>query len=66
MDHQKTDRDKIRERFLGLSARAPTSKAASIRLFCIECCGGSRNDAASCATRECFLWPHAFGRAKQK
>ncbi len=59
------ERDKLRARFPSAVARAPKSKAASVKLFCIECMGGSSIDAGKCTTKQCFLWPHAFKRQRQ-
>lgn len=50
--------DEIRERLPKAFARYPKSKATAIKLFCIECMGGSARDAIACTTSRCFLWPH--------
>lgn len=49
-----------------LRERSRESRSSAVRLFCIDCMGGSRGDARSCDSRECALWPHAFGRGKAK
>lgn len=54
--------DELRKRYTGLDP--DKSRAAAVKLFCVECMGGSAHEAARCTTRECFLWPHAFGRAQ--
>jgi len=51
-------RDEVREKYPALAKRAQVGPKAAIRLFCIECMGGSKADAKACETRGCFLWPH--------
>ena len=52
-------RDEIRTKFPNAAAAAATaSRRQAIRLFCIECMGGSSKDARECETRDCFLWPY--------
>jgi hypothetical protein len=51
-------REGLRGRFPGLGERSKTQRLAAIRMFCIECMGGSNQDARACAARACFLWPH--------
>lgn len=51
-------RDEVRSKYPALAERARTGPKAAIRLFCIECMGGSRSEARTCQTRDCFLWPH--------
>jgi len=41
------------------------SRAAAIRLFCIECQGGSLPGVKACAAFQCFLWPYRMGRGSQ-
>jgi hypothetical protein len=41
-----------------LRARAKTSKAAAIKLFCLECVGGVRADVRDCTSSACALYPH--------
>ena len=53
-----TFRDEIRAKYPVLASRAERGPKAAIRLFCIECMGGSKADAKACATTGCFLWPH--------
>lgn len=48
-----------------LRVRAQKSRLGAIKLFCIDCMGGSRHDAKSCVSRDCALWPHAFKRGKK-
>jgi hypothetical protein len=33
----------------------------SIRAFCVECCGGSTDEARKCTAVGCFLWPLRMG-----
>lgn len=64
-DFQDGFRDDLRAKHPRRAKRAAaSSKAAAIELQCLECIGGSAKDAINCETQGCFLWPHAFGRAK--
>lgn len=58
---QQTLRDELDEKLLGMAKAAQTEPRKAIRLFCLECMGGSRRDAETCETKECRLWP--FGMA---
>ena len=29
----------------------------AVRLFCVECCGGSPSEAGKCVATDCQLWP---------
>lgn len=60
------NRDDIASKFQGLAARARRGPTSAIRLFCIECMGGSYNDAKRCETRACFLWPFGLAARHQK
>ncbi|MDP6876851.1 MAG: hypothetical protein QF521_25330, partial [Alphaproteobacteria bacterium] len=40
-------------------ARLPLSKA--VRRFCIECSGGSMDEARKCVAVDCVLWPFRMG-----
>jgi len=48
-----------------LAELALKRKSTAIRLFCVECVGGSIPDAKHCQTRECRLWPHAYAKWRQ-
>lgn len=61
---QEDMRAELRARFPGL-AKA-TSPRSQVRLFCIECMGGSAKDARECETRDCFLWPLLPWRTRRK
>lgn len=50
--------DELRAKHPIAAERAKTSRATAVKLFCIECCGGSRKDAVDCAVTRCFLWPY--------
>jgi hypothetical protein len=45
-------------KYPAMVAKAKSSRLVAVRLFCVECMGGSRNDAKGCETTGCFLWPH--------
>ena len=34
------------------------NKTEAIRAFCIDCCGGSRNEVYLCPSRDCALYPY--------
>lgn len=38
------------------------SPAKAIRLFCLECCGGSSNEVKFCTAPNCVLYPFRFGK----
>jgi hypothetical protein len=52
-----TCREEIAKRLPKAIERAKTSRLTAIRLFCIECMGGSSREAKACTQRDCFLWP---------
>ena len=38
------------------------TRLESIRLFCLDCCAGSRSTVRECSFKdECSLWPHRMG-----
>jgi hypothetical protein len=51
--------NELRTAYPGLGRRADyaNSKAAAIRLFCLDCQGGSRSAVTDCSARHCPLWP---------
>ncbi len=52
----------VRRRFPGLARRADEGqRLPAVRLFCIECSGGSLGEARKCPARECPLWNAAGG-----
>jgi hypothetical protein len=34
----------------------------AMRVYCIDCCGGSRNEVKLCPSKDCSLWPYRFGK----
>lgn len=50
--------EEVRRKYPTMVARARENRIAGIRMFCIECMGGSRSDAVNCTKDDCFLWPH--------
>ena len=38
------------------------NKTRAIRLFCLDCCGGSSKDVLLCTAPECPLWNFRTGR----
>ena len=55
-----TLRDDLREKYIGLSRKADheASRSSAVRLFCLECMGGSLAEVKDCQTQACFLWPY--------
>lgn len=51
-------RAEVAKKYPAMLAKAKTSRLVSLRLFCVECMGGSRNDAKNCQTTDCFLHAH--------
>ncbi len=51
-------REEVAAKYPALVEKAKTSRLVAVRLFCVECMGGSRNEAKACATKACALWPH--------
>lgn len=51
-------REELALRFPKLCARASTSRAAAVKLFCVECMGGVVRDARECEEAGCPLRPH--------
>ena len=45
------------EYLVTLRARARTSRAAAITLFCLECVGCERAAVRDCTDQACALWP---------
>ena len=44
------------------SENKPVSPLKAIRLFCLDCCGGSSNDVKICSAAKCALYPFRFGK----
>jgi len=36
----------------------------AVRLYCIQCFGGSTNEVAGCTSPDCQFWPYRFGSPK--
>ena len=51
-------KQEVATRYPHMVAKAKSSRLVAVRLFCVECMGGSRSDAKACATTGCFLHPH--------
>jgi hypothetical protein len=59
-------REELKESRPDLVKRALKSKVLAIKLFCVECHGGSVESAGKCDVKDCFLWPHGpAGRKKR-
>ena len=41
-----------------IKIRAKTSRAAAVKLFCLECVGRVRKDVTNCTALDCALYPH--------
>jgi len=56
----------LRAKYPGLDRDAKQgSRRAAIRLFCLECMGGSSGDVAGCEERICPLWLYRKGVAEK-
>ena len=53
--------DELRERNPVLAEKAKTQRRAAIRLFCLECVGGSQREVIACTTQKCPLYPFRRG-----
>ncbi len=51
-------RDEMAAKYPAMVEKAKKSRLVAIRLFCVECMGGSRNDAKACKTVDCSLHAH--------
>jgi hypothetical protein len=58
---QETALAQLRRKHPGLAERSRRSPAKAIRLFCLDCMGGSPGDVASCASQACPLHPFRMG-----
>ena len=38
------------------------SALAAIRVKCLDCCCGNRNEVKRCAIQTCALWPYRLGK----
>jgi hypothetical protein len=57
----------LRKLHIGLARRVDAgSPLASIRLFCLECMGGSRKEVATCTAPECPLYKLRLGKRAQR
>ncbi len=45
-----------------MNENSATSPLKAIRLFCLDCCGGSSNDVKFCTAPKCALYPFRFGK----
>ena len=52
----------LRSKHPKLVLRAQRTPVAGIRLFCMECIGGSKKDVRECSTTECPLNPFRMGK----
>jgi hypothetical protein len=53
----KTDRE-VPAVYAGIATRARSSRAAAVRLFCLQCVGYTRKDVTNCTAPKCPLYPH--------
>lgn len=56
--------DQIRRKRPKMAARADTSRAAAIRLHCLECMGDNAAEVRRCSRLACPLHPFRLGRAE--
>jgi len=48
----------VPEMYQGIAEEAETSRAAAVKLFCLECVGYVRTDVTGCTATRCPLYPH--------
>ena len=51
----------IKRRLPVMAKSAEKNRKAAIRLFCLECMGGSIEDVKICDCHDCTLWPFRLG-----
>jgi len=57
------DRDQIWVKYAKMAQRATAgSFTSAIRLFCLECMGGSSCEVRVCTDLKCPLWAYRMGR----
>lgn len=54
--------DDLRQKYPKLARSALRGALPAIRLFCLECMGGSPSEVGACAAAECALHPHRYGK----
>ena len=57
----RTVNEQLRVRYPERAERARRQRAEAIRLFCLECMGGSMPEVRRCVSPACFLYPFRFG-----
>lgn len=57
-----TVKDELTAKYPKLAARAKTSPLRALRMFCLECMGGSPVDVKACTAPECTLYPFRLGK----
>jgi len=59
--------EEIREKHPVMARQAASgSRRAAIRLFCLDCMGGSPAEVERCGSFECPLWPYRRGRGVER
>jgi len=51
---------------MGFRADYGGSRVAAIRMFCVECCGGTRKFVDQCKDYACPLWPFRGSGPKKR
>tara|TARA_Y100000310_G_scaffold303811_1_gene342447 strand:+ start:749 stop:949 length:201 start_codon:yes stop_codon:yes gene_type:complete len=63
----KTQEQYIRDKWPERAKKAANgSRKEAIALFCINCIGGSSQEARKCTSTECFLWNFRPGSNKKE
>lgn len=44
----------------------PLRPLKAIKVHCLDCCGGSREEVKLCEIKDCSLWIYRFGKRPQK
>jgi len=59
--------DELRAKYPGMARLADTGhRQKAIRLFCLECMGGSAAEVGRCESHACPLWPYRLGRGVKR
>jgi len=52
----------IRKKYPALSSKSARRPLAAIRLFCLECLGGSVHEVRNCTSSDCSLYAFRMGK----
>ena len=58
----KTLNEELRDKYPGIAKKALKQPLSAIRLFCLECQGGSLSEVKECICKDCQLYPFRMGK----